>query len=274
VSLAPVDALVAALASEPARSGLCLDLDGTLAPIVSEPGAVRLPAMLGPVLADLANSLGAVAIVSGRPASFLARRARVEGVRLLGLYGLEEWRDGAVVAHPEAVRWRGAVARARARLGVLGREVAGVTIEDKGLSVAVHWRNATDRREAERAVTGLVGEVARSTGLAVAPGKLVAELRPPVGWDKGSAVRALVAGASLARVAYAGDDLGDLPAFAAARELGGWAVAVDQGSETPPGLLEAADVVLDGPPGVTAFLERLRRELDLGRGPGGVGQRS
>ncbi|MDQ3974139.1 MAG: trehalose-phosphatase, partial [Actinomycetota bacterium] len=98
------------------------------------------------------------------------------------------------------------------------------------------------------------------TGLASEPGKLVAELRPPVDWDKGAAVRALADELGLRTVAYVGDDRGDLAAFEAVRELDGIAVAVDHGPETPAELADAADVVL-GSDAVGDWLRGLRDAL-------------
>lgn len=250
--------LLARLAAEPARTGLFLDFDGTLCDIVADPAASRMTEGLEPVLADLAAHLGAVAIVSGRPVTFLAQRAAVPGVRLLGLYGLEEWRDGAPVPRPEAAGWQEAVDHASAHLQAALADEEGVRVEDKGLAVAVHWRNAPDPAAAERRVTRLTAELAEATGLAHEPGKLVDELRPPVEWDKGAAVRAVVSEQALAPLAYLGDDLGDLAAFEAVRDAEGFAVAVDHGAETPAALRTAADVLLDGPAEVARWLTRLR----------------
>jgi trehalose 6-phosphate phosphatase len=205
--------------------------------------------------------LGVVAVVSGRPASFLGERVRIDGVRRLGLYGLQEWRDGEEVARPEAAVWQEAVDHAKARLASALDGMEGVHLEDKGLSVAVHWRNAPDRGAAEQAVTSAMAATAAATGLAREPGKLVDELRPPVDWDKGSAVRAVAAESGLGTVAYVGDDLGDLSAFAAVRELGGIAVAVDHGAETPQEVRDGAEVILDGPDAVADLLAQLRDRL-------------
>lgn len=252
---------VGLLAARPGRAGLFLDFDGTLAPIVADPETSAMPPELRPVLADLASALRVVAVVSGRPASFLAERADVPGASLLGLYGLETWEGHLAVPHPDAAEWaprsREAVGRLRAALD--GAE--GVWVEDKGLAVAVHWRNAPERADAEREVLLVIEALSAETGLEPVPGKLVAELRPPVTWDKGDAVRAVAAEASLDAVVYVGDDLGDLPAFAAARDLGGIALAVGGGAETPPELLTAADGLLDGPPAVRLWLEVLRERL-------------
>lgn len=253
--------LVAHLAADPPRAGLCCDFDGTLTPIVDDPATTALSEHAGELLDALAGSLGAVAIVSGRPAAFLASRVDIAGVRLLGLYGLEEWQDGRAVPRPEAAAWAGTIAALRERLPALVGDLAGVTIEDKGLSVALHWRNAADRTRAGAEVGALARRLAAETGVVREPGKLVEELRPPVDWDKGAAVRAVRADAGLVRVAYIGDDLGDLAAFRAVADLGGVAVAVAHGTETPPELLDAADAVVDGHEGALAALRALRDAL-------------
>lgn len=235
-------------------AGLVLDFDGTLAPIVEDPATSALPAGVGEVLAQIARGLAVVAIVSGRPVTFLADRAAIPGVRLLGLYGTEEWRDGASVARPEAQEWQPALDRARDRFALALAGHPGVVLEDKGLAVALHWRTADDRTSAGAFVADLVADVAADTGLAHEPGKFVAELRPPLDWDKGSAVRALVDEHGLRTVVYAGDDRGDLAAFAAVREHGGRIVVVDHGDETPAEVRDAGDVVLDGAEAVGQWL--------------------
>lgn len=254
------------LAARPSEAGLFLDFDGTLAPIVADPATSALPASLGAVLGRLARHLGVVAVVSGRPVAFLADRVAVDGVRLLGLYGLQEWVDGTVRPRPEAIAWASAVDAAKDAMagGLPGAQ--GVVLEDKGLSVALHWRNAPDRERAGRLVGLLTRAVAAQTGLHRESGKLVEELRPPVDWDKGAAVRALAADLGLRTVVVVGDDLGDLPAFAAAQELGGAAVAVEAGRETPAELREAADVTVGGTQAIATWLGDLAEILD----PGGV----
>jgi trehalose 6-phosphate phosphatase len=258
------------LAADPERAGLFCDFDGTLTPIVADPATTRIDETTGALLADLAARLRVVAVVSGRPAAFLASQVSVPAVRLLGLYGLEQWRDGTATTHHEASAWADAVATARDRLAGWVADLPGVAVEDKGLSVAVHWRNAPDRDAAADAVARLTRRLADETGLAREPGKLVEELRPPVDWDKGSAVRSMVGEAALDRVAYLGDDRGDLAAFATVRDAGGVCVAVAHGEETPADLLAAADAVVDGHAGALAALRALRDVLEdpAGKTPG------
>ena len=84
---------------------------------------------------------------------------------------------------------------------------------------------------------------------------MVIELRPPVPADKGTAVIRLADGFD--EVAYAGDDLGDLPAFAAVADLGGLSIAVDHGPETDLRVRDAADLVVDGTEGMASWLAAL-----------------
>jgi trehalose 6-phosphate phosphatase len=128
-----------------------------------------------------------------------------------------------------------------------------VTIEPKALTVTVHWRR--DPSLAGVAV-GLAEAEAAASGLVPHPGRMSIELRPPLAIDKGSVVASLLEGYTAA--IYLGDDLGDLPAFAALDAASSRGVvtvkvaAVD--GESPPEVASAADVVVDGPSGALGVL--------------------
>jgi trehalose 6-phosphate phosphatase len=259
--MSPRRAAIDALAAAPAASALVLDFDGVLAPIVDEPGTSAMPERVADSVALLAEHLGLVAVISGRPAEFLAVRVRTPGVRLLGSYGIEQVRDGVRELDPAARAWLGAVADARRALTDLVGGAPGVRIEAKPASVAVHWRQAPDRDAAAAAVRQAAAQVAAQTGLRAEPGKLVEELRPPIDVDKGSAVAAIIAAMRPAAIAYVGDDLGDIPALRVMQQAGGYALVVDHGPETDRRLLELADQVFTGTDGLADWLADLTRRL-------------
>jgi trehalose 6-phosphate phosphatase len=257
--------LVAHAARLSARAGevaLCLDFDGTLSPIVEDPQAARLLPGVVELLGPLADRFAAVALISGRPADFLAEHAYAPGVRYLGLYGLQEIRDGRVWVDPRLEAARPAVLAAQQDLrdSAAVRD-SGAWLEDKRYAVAVHTRRVPDPGRWATPIDQTARQIAGRHGLEVVPGKLVWELRPAVPSDKGDAVRRVVAESGARLVVVAGDDLGDLAAFAAAAGLaaeGGEGLRVAVGSaEAPPELLAAADLVVDGPPGLRDFLERV-----------------
>jgi trehalose 6-phosphate phosphatase len=250
------------LAERAGEVALCLDFDGTLSPIVDDPEAARPLQGIVELLEPLAGRFAAVALVSGRPAAYLAEHAAAPGVRYLGLYGLQEIHGGQVQVDQRLEAARPAVVAAHEDLKTHPVvQASGAWLEDKEYAVAVHTRRVADPDHWAAPIDQAAREVADRHGLEVVPGKLVWELRPAVRGDKGDAVRRVVAESAAREVVVVGDDLGDLAAFAAAAQLAdegheGLRVAV-RSAEAPPQLLAEADLVVEGPPGVRDFLERL-----------------
>jgi trehalose 6-phosphate phosphatase len=249
---------IEALAADPARSALVLDFDGVLSPIVEDPTTSALPENVAVALTRLAGSLGLAAVISGRPVAFLEDRIRVPGMPLLGSYGIEQSTDGIRRLAPAARKWLSQVREASRELRDLLADSPGIRVEEKPVSVAVHWRQAPDHAAAANQVRQATARIAAATGLRLEPGKLVEELRPPIDVDKGSAVNALLATRrNLTTVAYAGDDLGDIPALRAVKESGGYALVIDHGPETDPSLRALADEACNGTEAFAAWLEKL-----------------
>jgi trehalose 6-phosphate phosphatase len=254
----PALAALAALVADPARALITLDYDGTLAPIVARPeDAAPAPGALA-ALTACARTFGTVAIVTGRPATVvvsLAGAAGVDHLVVLGHYGEERWtRATGLTAPPE----HPGLPVARKRLAE--RLPPGVRIEEKGLSVALHTRSATDPDAALVAATALAEEVAAETGLALNHGRYVVELRAPGARDKGDAIRALLAERTPTSLLFAGDDLVDLPAYQAVRafrEGGGNGVGVFVDNPEAAAVRDLADVVLPDTGACVAFLHDL-----------------
>ncbi len=266
---------LAPLLVDPSTTAVLTDFDGTLSPIVDHPEDARPLEGTIAVLDDLARRFAVVAVVSGRPASFLVDRLlpsrpphppsgqsgadpSASRLSLIGLYGLESATvDGTVTPLPEAAEWRTTVEQVVGQLR--STAPAGALVEQKGMAVTVHWRAAP---HAEGWARSAVADQAARSGLVAHPGRLSLELRPPLPVDKGSVAEALVRGCSAA--CYLGDDLGDLPAFAALHRLSersglvSVAVAVTDG-ESAPEVADAADLVVAGPARALALLGWLAR---------------
>ncbi len=252
---------LAALIASPARSLITVDFDGTLAPIIEDPAAARATPAATAALARLAELAGTVAIITGRPAADAASFAGVSAnpdVLVLGHYGRQRWERGRL-SSPDAPP---GLAIARTELAaVLAAAGAGegTFVEDKGDALAVHTRRAAEPQAELDRLRGPLTALAERTGLALEPGRLVLELRPP-GADKGGAIAGLAAERTPSAVLFCGDDLGDRPAFAAVRALrrqGTPGLLVCSGSAEVPELADEADLVVDGPDGVAALLAGL-----------------
>lgn len=239
---------------------MALDYDGTLAPVVDRPAdAVPAPGALA-ALTALAGRVGSLALVTGRPAGVLVELAgltAIPGLVVLGQYGAERW-DGALVGDPPSSGLAQLRRELPALLGPATLE-GRARLEDKGRSLAVHARGLADPQAVLDAIAPRLRELAAAYGLEVHPGRLVLEIRPP-GRDKRTALLSLCTPLPSA-VLYAGDDVGDLPAFDAVDQLRadgvpGLTICSDS-PEAPVQLRSRADLVVDGPAGVVALLQGL-----------------
>ena len=257
---ARLPALLQPLAAEPDRSALFLDFDGTLAAIVEDPTAARPLPGVPALLAALAGRFALVAVISGRPTAFLAEvLGSPPGVTLAGLYGLERALSG-----PAHRAWASVIDEVVAEATATAPQ--GVYVEPKGLTVTLHWRRAPAQKDW---VVAFAARQHEARDLTIHEGRHERELRPPLDVDKGTVVRALVAehdehAAPLRAAAAFGDDIGDLPAFAALDELRdadgrpltvARVAAVD--TESPPAVAAAADLSVPGAAGAVALLRAL-----------------
>jgi len=255
-----VDAMIDALAERPGATAILLDYDGSLSPIVDRPGdAVPLPAAID-ALRRLVESIGRVGIVSGRPVDFLLEQVDVPGLVYAGLYGMELFVSGERRVDPRVHAYTAAIA---ATADEADARLPGVIVERKsGLSVTLHWRTAPDQAAK---VVAVASELAQRYDLAQLPTRAAIELRPPIAIDKGTAIDALVDGYAVG--AFAGDDTGDLPAFAALGRAAAdgrieRAVRIGvQSTEMPSALPAAVDGLVNGPMGLADLLDAVARRV-------------
>jgi trehalose 6-phosphate phosphatase len=260
----PVPHPLTAMVEEPATAALFLDFDGSLAPIVLDPAAARVLPAARAALVRLVPRLGTVAVVSGRPAAFLVDALGIDHLVYAGTYGLERVVDGVVVVDPRVEPWLDAVETAADDADAA---LPGLLVERKGrVAVTIHWRTQPERGPE---ATAWAEAAAARLGLeAPLRGRMAVELRPPVPVDKGTTVAELARDATTA--AFAGDDAGDLPAFAALRASVRdgrlrHAVTIGVASDEGPPEVRDADVVVDGPRGLAELLDALADAIS-GRG--------
>lgn len=252
------DTLLAPFVDDPSKAGIITDFDGVCAEIVPEPDDAVAVDGVTEALVALAKRFALVAAVSGRPVSFLERHLP-RSVVMVGLYGLEVRRRGRRHDLAGGGAWREVVADTATAASARGPE--GMRVENKGLSLTLHYR---EHPELADAVHEWAAAAATRSGLKARPAKMSVELHPPVTADKGTAIEGLVDG--LRAVLYAGDDVGDLPGFDALDRLAERGLSTVRigvrSDEAPQELLDRADLVLDGPTEWVAFCQDLLDRTD------------
>ena len=246
-----------------------LDFDGTLAPIVDDPEQAYADGVAVAALGRLAGRVRAVVVITGRPVRTAVRLGGfhsvpgLEGLVVLGQYGVERWNAAGnhYVLPPEPAEIAAVADELPGLLAELG--LGDARIEHKGRAIGVHTRALLDPDSAFARLAEPIRALADSHGLRVEPGRQVWEIRAP-GVDKGAALCSFVSEVGARQVIFAGDDLGDLPAFDAVRRLreeGIEGLLVCSASYEEDALVRISDVVVDGPAGVAGWLTALADAL-------------
>jgi trehalose 6-phosphate phosphatase len=257
--------VLAPLLADPARAGVLLDIDGTLAPIVRHADDAHVPEPTRAPLITIAKRYGLVACISGRRAATARRIVSLGSITYVGNHGAEILRGGQTTPEvdPEVAEWGRRVRRfADEQLRDDELHRLRVRGEDKDVIFGFHWRGAPNEDAAELAIRALADR-AEAAGFVTHFGRKILEVRPPVELHKGKGVDRLLDETDVDVALFAGDDRTDIDAFNALRAAvadGRLRQAVCVGvrsDETPPELEESADVLVDGPLGVRTALEVL-----------------
>ena len=229
-----------------------LDVDGTLLDIAETPLAVIVPDRLRTALGALQEQLGgAIAFVSGRPIGELDRIFAPLKLSAVGGHGAE------IRTHPAGEVRRSKIAKLDDSLREEDSQIrtlgSGIIVEDKGYSLAIHYRLAP---QLGGDVLKHVAAICRNEAcdsLQVLPGKLVVEIKPS-GYDKGTGLRELMTIAPFTgrRPVFVGDDVTDDAAFAVLPDFGGTGFSVS-------GFVPGATYNFDGPEDVRLWLETLSK---------------
>ncbi|MEX2143521.1 MAG: trehalose-phosphatase [Anaerolineales bacterium] len=239
------------------RFGLFSDLDGTLAPISPTPKEAQLSPRGRHLLSALRDELPLLALISGRRAASLAKKAAVPGLIYIGNHGLEQWENEQTAVLPEALPYLPNLQAAKAELQALERD--GAFVEDKHATLSFHYRQVPQPEEFAARSEAQIAEVVAKHGLILFTGKRVFEVRPPIDMDKGIAFRNLVETHRLETALFIGDDVSDLNALHMARQMrkdqvcDAWGIGV-QSEDAPDTLADVADFLADGVADVEALL--------------------
>lgn len=244
---------------------LFCDYDGVLTPIAPRPKDARLEPHVRDLLVKLRDSASVhVTVVSGRALSDVSELVSVERLTYAGNHGLEIRGPRLALLHPDAERVHDILRRLYEDVRKAMREFPGVVVENKQLSIALHYRLARPEQvpEISRLFTELVDRSNGERLLRLTTGKCLLEARPNIPWDKGKAVLWMLRelhgsdweGSVLPM--YLGDDVTDEDAFRILRRRG-----VTVAVSPPPDVHTAAWYRLESVADVTVFLEWLTQTI-------------
>jgi trehalose-phosphatase len=244
--LGHLDAITKLLSHGPV--GLFSDIDGTLSPIVADPDKASVSEGARDSLRRLSDVMTVVAL-TGRDVQKARSIVGLDSIIYSGNHGAQWLEDGIVMAEEAALPFAALVQGLAEDARQAFASYPGVLVEDKGLSLAVHYRATRDPDAAREAIWEFINSSDKAIGLALHEGKLVVEARSGAGLSKGLAVRTLCERNGLGAAIVIGDDKTDADAFRVVDELrrdgtlAGMNIAV-LSDNTPSELLETADYSL------------------------------
>jgi len=240
---------------------LLSDYDGTLTPIVGRPE----DAILSPSVREKLTSLGqkpgfTIGIISGRSLEDTKSMAAIEGIYYAGNHGLEIEGPDIDYISPLAEKARETMRDLAGSLAIGLDSIDGVIVQDKGLSLSVHYRLVKPEHEDEvkEAFSKITAPLVDEGKILITYGKKVLEVRPPIDWHKGKAVetirREIMAAGKIERMLtiYMGDDQTDEDGFRSLSQPEGWSIYVGGANST-----SVADYYLDSTEEVEMFLSWL-----------------
>jgi trehalose 6-phosphate phosphatase len=233
------------------QSALFLDVDGTLLEIASRPELVHVPPQLPALIARLSEQRqGALALISGRPLIELDRLFQPWCGAAAGLHGIERRRADGMLDRIFDNASEAALGQIRPKLAALAGGESGLIVEDKGATLALHYRAVPDR---EPEIRAFAADLQREAGpsLRLIAGKMVVEFQPR-NVNKGLAIAAFMAEPPFLdrRAVFVGDDTTDEDGFSEVRRSAGFGIRVGPARET------AADYCLPSVEAVLAWLAR------------------
>jgi trehalose 6-phosphate phosphatase len=250
-------------------SAVVTDIDGTISAIAPTPAEAMVDPGAKAALALLAERLAAVAVVSGRAPQDGVAMVGLPELTYVGNHGLERIARGTPWTHPMAAAAQPAIAAALAEIESAARAAADVPwllVENKGVTGTIHYRLAPDQIAAVALLEPLAHAAATRHALRLTLGRMIFEMRPALAVNKGTAIRELAEDLGLRGIVFFGDDVTDVDAFRALRELreAGEAATLRVGvlgSETSPAVLAEIDVSVNGVAACAATLLALAARL-------------
>lgn len=248
-------------------TGLFLDLDGTLSHIVSAHEEAVISERMKAALAILAHHLTLVCIVTGRSVAKAKGIVGLEEVVYVGSHGLEILEQGEMSIATEAAPHLDYLRELLIEVRLRCRDT-DANFEEKPASFTIHYRNSASPTVTREKVLATIDELAGQR-VKVVTGKLHINVLPPVDLSKGTAVGSLIGSRSLRAALVAGDDVTDIDSFRGANALSSCdfsslTISV-LGSESPAGLVEAADYMLKDVDEMEEFLIWLTQVERCGR---------
>ncbi len=202
------------------KTAVITDIDGTISKIVLDPDKAVITQIMKATLEKLVNKFQMVGVITGRNVKNAREMLDVEGLLYIGSHGLEYMKDDEIYIEPEVEKYLPLVKKVAQN--IQNEElcsIKNILFEEKGLCFTVHYRNCEDQEGTRRKILDAINELEGLENFKITEGRKVVEIRPKIGYDKGTILEKLIFENAIEKVIYLGDDVTDVDAFKKIKEF-------------------------------------------------------
>lgn len=200
-------------------TAILTDIDGTISEIVDTPQKALINPSMRNELLRLKNKFSLLAVISGRSLKDAQSMLGIEDILYVGNHGLEYFFDGEYHLVKEVETYLSPIQTTANNLNRDLSDIKGLLFEDKGICYSIHYRECNDKEIVRKKILNSIEKVPESKNLQISEGRKIIELKPPVGYDKGTIIHEIIDKYNLKKIIYLGDDITDLDAFEKLRNL-------------------------------------------------------
>lgn len=240
------------------------DIDGTISEIVPTPMEATVAPEIRDTMEKLADKFKFTGVMTGRSINNALEMMGHKKMIYIGNHGLEQYKNGKIRIEPEVKRYIPVIKRLAQDIQKKLNNYDCILFQDKKLSFTVHYRLCKNGEKVRRKALEIIRSIKESNDLKITEGRKVIEIRPPVGYDKGTILQKFIIENGIKKIIYLGDDITDADAFSKLNELKKEGIEtmsiVVNSNETPEYVSESADFYVNSVNGVHKFFKWLAED--------------
>ena len=247
------------------KTAIITDIDGTISQIVPTPMEAIVSTDMKNIIKKLAKKFEFTGVMTGRSIENALDMMKNKNLIYIGNHGLEQFKNGKISIEPEVKKYIPVIKKLALKIQNKLDNYDCILFQDKNLSFTVHYRLCDNGDKIRQKALDVIASIKDSKSLKITEGRKVIEIRPPIGYDKGTILQKFIFDNNIKKIIYLGDDITDSDAFNKLKELKmeekvETVSIVVNSNETPDYVKESADFFLKSVDDVQKFFKWLSED--------------
>lgn len=240
---------------------LITDIDGTISEIVPTPMEARVSPKIRKTMEKLSNKFKYTGVMTGRSVKNALEIMKSDQLIYIGNHGLEKYKNGKITIDNNVKEYIPLIKNVALKIQSELNHYKCILYQDKELSFTIHYRLCNNTDDIKKKALDIISKIKESTQLKIVEGRMIIEIRPPIGENKGTILQKFIIANNIKKIIYLGDDITDSDAFNKLNELKGHGITtyniVVRSAETPEYVIKSADYYVNSVDEIHQFFKWL-----------------